>query len=204
MGPSDRYPLDETFSEAQQRAGVYSLLSNLLFAPPGADMLRYLSAIEDSPPPGREGMGSAWLALRGAARESHVAAVDDEYHAIFLGLGRGEVVPYGSWYLTGFLMEKPLGDLRRDLARLGYERCQAIREPEDHAAALCEVMALLITDSGVSFAVQKAFYETHVGSWVGKFFVDLEGAQNARFYRAVGRLGREFMGVEQQYLSMLA
>ena len=65
-------------------------------------------------------------------------------------------------------------------------------------------MALLITDSGVPFAVQKAFYETHVGSWVGEFFMDLEGARNACFYRAVGRLGREFMGVEQQYLSMLA
>jgi TorA maturation chaperone TorD len=111
-------------------------------------------------------------------------------------------VPYGSWYLTGFLMEKPLGDLRRDLAELGYERQENVHEPEDHVAALCEVMALLISDDGLPFGSQRRFFETHVSSWIETFFNDLEQAKAADFYRAVGRLGGAFIRLEKQYLSM--
>lgn len=100
-------------------------------------------------------------------------------------------------------MEKPLGDLRRDLSRLGYERPAEVREPEDHVAALCEVMALLITDAAVSFEIQKTFFETHLGPWLESFFADLEQAKSARFYRAVARLGGEYAKLEKRYFSML-
>jgi TorA maturation chaperone TorD len=193
---------DESISEAELRAGTYLLLARLLAAPPDAETLDRLRDIHANSQL-QDPMAKAWLALKQAAQETQVESVDDEYHVLFIGLGRGELVPYGSWYKSGFLMEKPLGDLRRDLAALGYERDEQVREPEDHAAALCEVMALLIQDESVSWQRQQAFFETHVGSWMEKFFEDLEKAESALFYRSVGKLGQTFMTLEKTYLTML-
>lgn len=190
-------------SEAKLRAGTYSLLARLLAAPPDAETLAQLQTIQGNQEL-QDSMAKAWLALKHAAQQAHIDSVDDEFHILFIGLGRGELVPYGSWYKSGFLMEKPLGDLRRDLAALGYERDEQVREPEDHAAALCEVMALLIQDDSVSWQRQQAFFETHVGSWMGNFFKDLEKAENAFFYKTVGGLGENFINLEKTYLTMLA
>ncbi len=193
----------DTPSEERLRAGTYALLAGLLAAAPNEEMLERLSAIEAQEEDLQgNGMAAAWAGLKNAALLVQAGSVDDEYVALFIGLGRGELVPYGSWYLTGFLMEKPLGELRRDLAQLGYQRPEDVHEPEDHAAALCETMAMLIMDEAVSLEVQRRFFEIHVGSWIERFFQDLEGADNACFYRAVGRLGREFMTLEQRYLAM--
>jgi len=198
-------PPASEMSEERLRAGVYALLANLLAATPADEMLDRLEAI--AVPPGGErldAMAEAWAGLKLAAQQARTEAIGGEYHDLFIGLGRGELAPYGSWYLTGFLLEKPLGQLRRDLADLGYERRQDEAEPEDHAAALCEVMALLVMDEAVSLNAQRAFFDTHVGSWLERFFQDLEAAKSARFYRAVGRLGRAFMALEQRYLAMKA
>ncbi|MET0054159.1 MAG: molecular chaperone TorD family protein, partial [Candidatus Thiodiazotropha sp. 6PLUC10] len=127
--------------------------------------------------------------------------VDDEFHDLFIGMGRGELVPYGSWYQTGFLMERPLGRLRTDLNLLGFQRQDGVTEPEDHVAALCEVMAMLIQESQ-SVQVQSQFYETHLASWLARFFTDLSEAKSAIFYRAVGRFGKAFIALEKRYLNM--
>ena len=119
-------------------------------------------------------------------------------------LGRRELVPYGSWYQARFLMEKLLAILWTDLARLGFARRAGVCEQKDHAEALCEVMGVMIAESGLSFKESKAFFKTHVGSWMGDFFEDLEGAESARFYQAVGRLGGRFIAVEQAYYAMPA
>ena len=190
-------------AEADIRSGTYSLLANLLGAPPERTVLQCLHRIEAAGVPVQDKMALAWARLKEAAEQTDRDAASDEYHQLFVGLGRGELVPYGSWYLTGFLLEKPLGDLRGDLALLGYERGADVRESEDHAAALCEIMALLITDDAVPIDVQRTFFETHLGSWMDKFFADLEAARNARFYKAVGGLGRTFIALEKQYLAML-
>jgi TorA maturation chaperone TorD len=195
-------PQVEVMSEAELRAGTYSLFAKLLAAPPDAEILKHLQAIQESSQL-QDPMAKAWLALKKAAQEAHSEGVNDEFHALFIGLGRGELVPYASWYKSGFLMEKPLGDLRRDLAALGYERDEQVREPEDHAAALCEVMALLIQDESIPLQRQQVFFETHVGSWMESFFNDLEKAENALFYRMVGALGQNFMAFEKTYLAML-
>ncbi len=136
-----------------------------------------------------------------AARSAELESIDDEYHALFIGMGRGELVPYGSWYLTGFLMEKPLALLRDDLSALGFERHSDTHEPEDHIAALCEVMAMLIGENQ-NFSTQTSFFKAHIDSWSGQFFDDLSAAKNAVFYRAVGRFGLAFFGLEHQYFSM--
>jgi TorA maturation chaperone TorD len=141
--------------------------------------------------------------LAAAAARSSPESLRDEYLALFIGLGRGEVVPYGSWYLTGFLMEQPLARLRGDLRELGIVRQDDVREPEDHAAALCDAMALMISGGEPApVALQSRFFAHHMEPWMGRFFRDLQQAPSARFYRAVGQLGEQFMEVETRAFGM--
>lgn len=202
--PSARPEPNLPATEDLLRAGSYSLLAALLRAVPDGELLARLTGIEPRDASAGDELAGAWQVLRRAALQVDPMALDDEYHELFIGLGRGQVVPYGSWYQTGFLMEKPLGELRRDLSALGYVRDAGVREPEDHAAALCEVMAMLISDDAAPFGVQRRFFETHVGPWFETFCRDLEQAPAARFYRAVGRLGAAFMRLEKRYLTMPA
>jgi TorA maturation chaperone TorD len=192
--PSALVPHDED----RARAGIYALLGNLLAQPPDEallDVLRGLTAPADD-----DGtLAVAWRGLAVAAADARPEALRDEYLALFIGLGRGEVVPYGSWYATGFLMERPLAELRDDLRELGVERQPGVQEPEDHAAALCDTMALLITgDPPAALDVQQRFYSRHLEPWLPRFFDDLQNAGSADFYRAVARFGRRFINVETQ------
>lgn len=196
--------------EEQLRAGTYSLLAALLRSSPQQELITRLQSIgneneeKNASAEAVDAIASAWLELKQVAENVNPQDLSDEYHSLFIGLGRGELIPYGSWYLTGFMMEKPLGELRHDLASLGYQRQDNISEPEDHVAALCEVMAMLITDPDVPLGLQRKFFDTHLGSWMEKFFNDLEQATAAGFYRPVGRLGYQFIKLEKEYLSMLS
>jgi TorA maturation chaperone TorD len=188
--------------EDRIRGNVYALLGHLLASPPESDVLQMLAGI-DAVPSDDDLLSAAWKMLAEAAARSEPRSLNDEYLALFIGLGRGEVVPYGSWYLTGFLMEQPLARLRGDLRELGMERQEGVREPEDHAAALCDVMALLISgDEPAPVAVQSQFYARHMEPWMGRFFRDLQQAPSAHFYRAVGQLGEQFMDVETRAFGM--
>jgi TorA maturation chaperone TorD len=208
-------PLSETSSERGQdpaamameeeqayRSGLYSILGALLRDSPGQSLLDYIAALNEGRKGERSELALALDMLALAARHSDPTALRDEYHALFIGLGRGELVPYGSWYQTGFLMEKPLGLLRADLAVLGFEREENVHEPEDHIAALCEVMAMLITEQA-PLDQQRRFFDRHIGNWAPAFFADLEGARSAVLYRSVARLGRAIMSLEARYLSLL-
>ena len=186
--------------EQQYRAGTYSLLAALLRSAPEQTLLDHvtdLAAINQT----NDELSFAMSILGLAAKDMTPEKISDEYHALFIGLGRGELVPYGSWYLTGFLMERPLAVLREDLAQLGFERNSDTHEPEDHVAALCEVMAMLISD-GQELARQVDFFETHIAPWFDRFFNDLSTAKAAVFYRAVGRFGTAFTELESDYLAM--
>lgn len=184
--------------EDRIRGNVYALLGNLLAGPPDRALLDLLA--ESTPEEGDDSLlAASWQMLAVAAQRADVDALREEYDAVFIGVGRGEVVPYGSWYLTGFLMEQPLAQLRGDLRALGIARQPGVHEPEDHVAALCDTMALLITgDAPASLEQQYEFYTRHLEPWVPKFFRDLQAADSARFYRAVGQLGEQFIGVESQ------
>ena len=164
------------------RARTYGLLATLLYAPPTSELLTTLRTIANREPGQDQPVAMAWEALRLSASAATVAELDDEFHDLFIGLGRGEVVPYASWYLTGFLMEKPLAALRHTLGHLGIERQAHVYEPEDHAAALCE------------------FFRRHAEPWMGRFFGDLQQSKSARFYRVVGQLGEHFVDFERNYL----
>jgi TorA maturation chaperone TorD len=200
--PESAEPEDQTtVHEDTLRAATYALLGTLLSAPPDVAMLDRLRAA-NTEYGGQDPLAAAWATLALSASRSQVPAIDDEFHQLFIGLGRGELVPYASWYMTGFLMERPLGELRRELAELGIERNDSVREPEDHAAALCQIMALLIDDPAYSRSQEHGFYERHIEPWMSRFFTDLESAKGAVFYHVVGRLGRHFMDLEKQSQGM--
>jgi len=183
------------------RAQAYGLLAGLLSQAPDGDALTALSAIDGDDSP----LGSAFAGLAAAARAATPDGVADEYGTLFIGVGGGELSPFASYYLTGFLNEKPLAVLRGDMARLGIARADDVKEPEDHIAALCEMMAGLITGAfgdPAGLDEQRAFFDRHVASWAPRFFADLEGSPSAAFYRAVGTLGRRFMEIEGQAFAL--
>lgn len=183
------------------RADEYALLALLLLAAPDADLLARLSALQggDTGTP----LGLAHVALGQAAASASAEAVNREYFELFIGVGRGELLPYASYYLTGFLNERPLARLRGDMQRLGLERAKGHYDPEDHLGTLCEIMGgfagnrFLIADNE-----QHDFFARHIAPWAGRFFADLENAKAAKFYRAVGALGRTFIDIEVEGFAM--
>ncbi len=194
----------EVNADQAVRINTYRLLATILAAAPSQDVLNLLQQIDAPTSNGDSGMAASWQSLRLAGERATVEDVSDEYFDLFVGLGRGELVPYGSWYMSGFLMDRPLTVLRQDLAALGFERQEDVREPEDHAAALCETMSLIIDSSDeIPFETQRKFFNDHMGSWIGRFFIDLQEAKAARFYQAVGQFGQQFIEIENQYLAML-
>jgi len=185
------------------RAENYALLGALLVAAPSAELLGQLAVVEPDDADGGT-LDAAWHGLTVAAAEADPQALDEEYQELFIGIGRGELVPFGSFYMTGFLMEKPLTVLRDDLATLGFARRDGVNEPEDHIGALCEVMAVLVGDPehAADYSVQRNFFNTHLGPFLARFWRDLEQAKTARFYRVVGRLGAAFTELEAKYFSL--
>lgn len=195
--------------EQQARADSYRLIGTLLARAPSADLLALLRALQvpdldgdqDQATTGRDAIGPAWASLRTAAVETTTEALERDYWRLFIGLGRGELVPYASWYQTGYLMEEPLAQLRSELARLGFSRQQHSGEPEDHATALCEVMSELITAHS-TFTQQQHFFSNFIQPWMGRFFDDLAAIDDAPFHAAVGHLGATFIAIEQRYFDM--
>ena len=183
----------------QLRAAEYGLLSLLLGKAPDADTLSRVASLKGD----ASELGMAHVELAGAAAAFDDAAVSKEFFGLFVGLGRGELLPYASYYLTGFLHERPLARVREDLELLGIERAGPSREPEDHIAILLEVMAGLARgDFEAEFAEQARFFERHLKPWAARMFADLEVSESARFYRAVGRVGRVFMELESEAFTL--
>lgn len=178
-----------------ERAVCYRLLATLLRRAPDDDLLRVLASMNVD---GEQEGSESWHALAMSARMTDVTTVAQEYQDLFIGIGRGELVPYASWYQTGFLMEKPLMVLRNDLHKMGFVRDESVKEPEDHIAALCEVMAFLI-EEGDDSPRQKAFFRTHLSPWAEQFFTDLSQTGNAVFYRSVGYVGDAYMKLEEEF-----
>ena len=195
---SDRRAAEEDVT----RARIYGLLAGLLAAPADAATLKTLAQL----PSDESQMGQALGAIARVASGVRDGEVAREYHDLFIGVGRGELLPYASYYLTGFLNEKPLAKLRGRMAELGIERDPSVKEPEDHIAAVMDMMAGLISGGfgpALDLAGQKAFFEAHVIDWAPHFFRDLEAAAGSRFYAPVGALGRVFLEIEAAAFDMV-
>lgn len=187
--------LDVSQEEAL-RANLYRLVSVLLTREPTADTLQYVRGLTA----GDTELGVSVVKLAKCASDVSPQQLSDEYFTLFIGVGRGVLVPYGSYYLTGFLHEKPLAKLRDDMTILGLVRDPALKEPEDHVSSVLEMMAGLIDGSfgtPAALDVQRQFFDRHIASWVPHFFKDLAEAGQSEFYAAVGTLGQVFMRIEQ-------
>ena len=181
------------------RAQEYALLATLLARSPDAQLLGRLTRLGGD----ATAIGIAHNALGEAAAKIDAERVAREYFDLFVGLGRGELLPYGSYYLTGFLYERPLARLRGDLKRLGIEQSEQHSEPEDHAAILCEIMARLAGGEIEARAgADREIFEKHMAPWIGRFFSDLERSQTAQFYACVGALGRTFVEIETEAFAL--
>jgi len=196
--PEDRRASD---SENAARGDMYRFLAALLSEAPSAQMIGGIARLAGDATP----LGQAISALADTARGATAEAVGREYFEIFIGVGRGELLPYASFYQTGFLNERPLADLRGDLARLGVARAEGRFEPEDHIAVLFEVMADLATGAlPAEDDVQADFFARHIAPWAGQFFDDLAIAPSASFYRPVAEVGRLLVDIEARAFDLAA
>jgi TorA maturation chaperone TorD len=192
LNPSRSALVDDEIESA--RAREYSLLAVLLAKAPDSDLLGRLALLQADD----TRLGSAHAAMAEAAAIACQKRVEHEFFDLFIGVGRGELLPYGSYYLSRALSGRPLARLRADLARLGIARVQA-GEPEDHAAMLCAIMASLIDGRfATPVGADRDMFESHLAPWLGRFFADLEHAQAAQFYRYVGTVGRCFVSIESE------
>jgi TorA maturation chaperone TorD len=177
------------------RAREYALLALLLSRAPDAVLLKRIAKLRGD----ATALGAAHAALAQAADEATAETLAREFFELFIGIGRGELLAYGSYYLTGFLNERPLARLREDLRALGIERVDQQPEPEDSASILCEIMAGLVSrEFPATLDQQRHIFENHLAPWIGRFFADLESAAAGDFYRRLGTVGRHFIEIETE------
>jgi TorA maturation chaperone TorD len=175
------------------------LLAALLVRAPDTRLIDRLGDLRADASP----LGLAHADLAAAAREADVTRLEREFFDLFIGVGRGEMMPYASYYLTGFLHDRPLARLRSDLGEIGIERVEGNYEPEDHIATLCEIMAgIAIKRFPAPAGTDRRIFEKHLAPWAARFFTDLERAEAADFYRRVGSVGRLFIEIETEAFAL--
>ncbi|MEM1428955.1 MAG: molecular chaperone TorD family protein [Pseudomonadota bacterium] len=187
--------------EDRLRADLYDFLGALLARPPSKELIARCASLTGD----TTDLGEACNAFARVAGALRPKAVEGEYNRLFIGLGRGELLPYASYYMTGFLNEKPLATLRTDMARARIARSSNVFEPEDNIASLMEMMAGMITGrfgTPAPLDRQREFFARHISPWAAHFFSDLEGAENSVFYAPVGAIGRAFMEIETEAFRM--
>lgn len=182
--------------EDQARADYYALLANLFYRAPDARLLQAIAIAE--PPSGV--LAPAWQRLADASNVVPEDAVEEEYAALFVGVGKPPVMLYGSFYMAGFMMEKPLAALRQNLGELGFVRADSVREPEDHVAAVCDVMRAMILgdleNKPYTVETQKQFVLTHVKPWIFDCFAAVSAYHQANYYKHVAGFAKSFFEVE--------
>ncbi|PKN17387.1 MAG: hypothetical protein CVU71_16570 [Deltaproteobacteria bacterium HGW-Deltaproteobacteria-6] len=187
-------------SYAALRSDGYALLASLLQGPPSEVMMEILMTLYwDAGLP--EKLENAFAALKLAGQAFQPAAVQKEYNRLFIGLGCGRIIPYESWYTEKKIQSAPLAALRADLMHIGIVRQADWHDSEDHAGALCEIMAIITRkQSGIDYVEQTAFFNRHITPWMMHLFSDIEEAANGAFYRSAGRFGGSFLETESVFL----
>jgi len=200
-------PVRALLDEETARAELYGLLASLTYARPTPELLAQLRAAVTEAPAAGGVLEEPWRLLVGQARALDDAAIQDEFDTLFAGVGKPEVLLYGSHYQSGFLNDKPLVALRADLAALGLDRDEAMAESEDHLAYLCEVMRYLIAGDDVAvcnLTQQQAFFAAHLQPWVPALCDTLQAHPRAAFYASLAGFIRAFMAVEAQGFDLMA
>ena len=202
MNASQTAEISPVISEEDAlRADMYDFLASLLRKEPSDELIEKVSQLEGDETP----IGSACLTLAHLAKTLDNGLIRNEYVDIFIGVGRGEVLPFASYYLTGFLNDKPLANLRADMANIGVARVKGVKEPEDHIASLFDMMSGLIRGhygKVFSIAEQADFFNRHIEPWAGLLMRDIEAAKTVVFYAPVGTIGKAFLEIESAAFSM--
>jgi TorA maturation chaperone TorD len=204
---NDQIPVSSALDEETARAEVYGLLAALYYAPPSPELLSQLRVAVTEAPAAGGFLEEPWRQFVGTVRELSDQQVANEYDALFGGVGKPEIYLFGSYYLSGFLNEKPLAALRGDLAALGLARDEAMPETEDHFACVCEVMRYLIAGDDVEIAnltQQQKFFSAHVQPWATQMCDAITAHPKARFYAALAAFTAAFVSVETQGFDLLA
>jgi len=193
-------------AEELARAEVYGLLAALFYAPPSADMhAQFQLAVTQAPVAGAF-LENAWGDLVAAARRLSRDEIGREFDRLFQGVGKPEILLYGSFHLAGRLNEKPLVALRDSLRELGIARSDDVLETEDHIASVCEVMRYLIAGDDAApsnLAAERRFFDAHLRPWVGTLCAAIEAHPGGDFYAALARFARDFFAVEGQAFDLL-
>jgi len=187
--------------EEASRADLYALIGRLFYAPANAELLARIAGTELLAVEGDvSDLRNAWSALRAACRNAEERAVEDEFNSLFVSVGQSAINPLGSFYMTGFLNDRPLGELRMELDRIGFRKLKPSAETEDHLTALADVMRLMIMGGAEGGAApieaQRAFFERFIKPWYARLAADLERSGAASFYKSVGRFTKAFFDVE--------
>ena len=201
MSSNNAKILDNINEEDQLRADMYSFLANLFRSEPDSELINQLKSLESDESP----IGKSIKILSKLAASLDLPTIRDEYIRIFVGVGRGEILPFASYYLTGFLKDKPLAKLRQDMGKIGIQLEDNVKEPEDHIASIFDMMAGLIVgkfNKKFSIAEQRDFFNKHLAPWVDLLMRDIESSKIAVFYSPIGTIGKEFMEIERASFSM--
>ena len=185
---------------ANMRTDCYVLLASLLNNQPDLGLINLIINIRWDENI-QETMQQQLVSLQQACNSCTEEDIATEFHRLFVGLGRGELVPYASWYLEKMIQSATLAAIRSDLRQLGIIRRPDTYESEDHAGALCEIMALVSQEANaIPHNDQASFFNKHISPWMPAFFRDMQTASDVEFYRAVGALGSSFLQAEDEYL----
>jgi TorA maturation chaperone TorD len=193
--------------EELQRAELYGLLAQLWLAPPDEALLGQFALAVTAAPQPASFLEGPWQDLVAAMRATRVEQAAGEHAALFVGAGKADVLPYGSFHIAGTLNDQPLVALRTDLAALGLASAAAEGETEDHVSFVLEVMRYLIAgdDPAVcNLEQQRRFFRTHVQPWVAHSLCDaVERHPAAQLYAALARFTRAFIEVETQAFDLI-
>ena len=183
------------------RADMYDFLASLLRKEPSDDLIAKVAQLSGDDTP----IGRASAVLAHLANTMDNGLIRNEYVEMFIGVGRGEILPFASYYLTGFLNDKPLANLRAEMLEIGIVRVDGVKEPEDHIASLFDMMSGLIRGQfGKTFSIaeQAKFFNKHIEPWAGLLMRDIEAAKTVVFYAPVGTIGKAFLEIESAAFSM--
>ena len=205
MSAPDNVGLEDSLApEDALRAELYGLLAHIFAAGPREEVLRSVAASPVEIGADGDLLCNAWRDLRTAAGAADAAALEVEHAELFVGTGRARVSVYASHYLSDTWKEHTLVELRDELQSLGLGRQAGVTQPEDHLAALLDVMHHLARrgDGAGEVAAQRRFFERYLGTWLTRFGADIEKVADASFYRAATKMLVAFCEVEQQAFTL--
>ena len=187
--------------EEEARANLYALVGRLFYEAPDSILLAEISREEAGSVEEAGAIPEAWRALRAAARSAFPVMLKQEFDTLFVGVGRAQVTPYTSHYVSGSLPDRHLVRLREQLAQWGLARRSAAFEVEDHVSGICDVMRYLILE-GRSGEDQRSFFREFVYPGMTPFLDALSAAASPVFYRWVADFARAFIEIERAAFEM--